>query len=392
MTDNLWEILNDQDECQKVANTAENDWLDCLDPLSWKCFKEACVIARVSAWNTVLITGANGTGKSGYAKLIWNENVCESAPPKREILEVNCAAFSDNLIASELFGHVKGSFTGAIKDSSGKIRTAFKERKCLFLDEIGDLPLSAQASLLRFFQNGEIQTVGSPKPEKLTKKLLGYNVDDEQKEKDDKDIELKVVCATNKDLEEEVRKGNFREDLYNRINKFRVVVPSLKDRPEDCEQNYVNFFEKFKRKNKGAPWLGKLDIDRQKFGKENKKHKYQWPGNFRELQNRLQQAIVQKLLNGGGVIDYKDLFPEGIETAKSNAAGQTQNAVLENVGFPALSDKCDLQPFDLEEKLSELANAYIDRALDQTKTKQEAAKLLGYSSYQKMDRRKSRQI
>ena len=383
-------ILEDQNACQTLAQ--KNDRLDCLDDCSWKCFKEAYVIAKVSAWDPVLITGPNGTGKTGYAKLIWSENECSDTPKEeRDTLSVNCAAFSENLIASELFGHEAGSFTGAKGKYIGKIRTAYLNKQCLFLDEVGDLPMSAQTMLLRFFDSGEVQPVGRATSIKL------------KDVKNDKGCgngngKLKVVCATNKNLEEEVKKGNFREDLFNRINKYRVTVPPLKERPNDCLRNFHNFFEIFKEKQISSqkrfgtqnqpPWLESLKIDEQGFDKKNRKYQYSWPGNFRELQNRLQQAIVQNLLKRKAIIEFEDLFPENIENAKSVAANRGSNFTLTSFDFPDITDDKELKPFDLEQELSKLANAYIQKAVSQTKTKQEAAVLLGYSSYQKMDRRK----
>lgn len=391
MSSSVFKILNSRPECQKLAQ--KNNRLDCLDDCSWECFKEAYVIAKISAWNPVLITGPNGTGKTGYAKLIWSENESSTIDRKdRETLSVNCAAFSENLIASELFGHVKGAFTDAKKNYDGKIRTAYKEGKCLFLDEIGDLPMTAQTMLLRFFEMGEIQPVGSAHPIKLVETCEGReNANVSEKGKDEK-LKMKVVCATNKNLEEEIRKGNFREDLYNRIRKYCVTIPPLKERFKDCERNYVNYYLRFARENKVSEkkdplWRLKVKIDRRKFGEENEKYKYQWPGNFRELQNRLHQAIVQKLINGGGVIEFEDLFPEGIEVAKAKAATEETGtgSVLSNFGFP---DPDGVLPqFDLPQKLSELENAYIRKALAQVKTRADAAKLLGYKSYQTMDRR-----
>ena len=395
MSSNEWIDLHDQKACQDLANTKKNDFLDCLDEASFQCFREAYVIAKVSAWDPVLIMGPNGTGKTGYAKLIWNENECTDVPEeKRETLTLNCAAFPENLIETELFGHDKGAFTDAKSESLGKIRTAYLNKQCLFLDEVGDLPLSAQAMLLRFFDNGEVQPVGAPEPIRLKDFKASDIKDKKLKEKytgtgaGNGNGKLKVVCATNKNLKEEIRKGNFREDLFNRMNKYCVEVPPLCIRPRDCEQNFDNFFNiRFKEKNKGALWLDRLKIDREGFGEANEKSGYQWPGNFRELQNRLQQAIVRKLLNGGGTIGFDDLFPEGIAEAKARATNGEMgaNTVLSDFGFPDPDGA--LPQFDLPQKLSELENAYIRKALAQVKTQADAAKLLGYKSYQTMGRR-----
>src|SRR5574344_2000886 len=154
------ERVRDSKECQEIAHTKAYDMLDCLDAPSLDCFRRAFVIAKTSGWETVLITGPNGVGKTGYAKLIWGENPAFKKKNAKS-LNVNCAAFPGNLIESELFGYARGAFTGADKNGhSGKIKTAAEKHGCIFLDEIGDLPLAAQAALLRFFQDREIQVVG----------------------------------------------------------------------------------------------------------------------------------------------------------------------------------------------------------------------------------------
>ena len=154
----------------------------------------------------VLITGSNGTGKEVVAHLIYENSQRAKGP----MVEVNCAAIPSELIESELFGHMKGSFTGAVKDRAGKFEQA--DGGTLFLDEIGDMSLSAQTKVLRALQENEITRVGSDKTIK---------------------VNVRVIAATNKDLKKEIEKGNFREDLYHRLNVIPIHVPDLKDRKED---------------------------------------------------------------------------------------------------------------------------------------------------------------
>jgi transcriptional regulator with PAS, ATPase and Fis domain len=358
------ERIQDSRDCQAIANTKEHDMLDCLDAPSLACFRCAFVIAKTSGWETVLITGPNGVGKTGYAKLIWNENPAfkkKNAKP----LNVNCAAFPGNLIESELFGYVNGAFTGASKNGHlGKIKTAAEKNGCIFLDEVGDLPLVAQASLLRFFQDHEIQVVGAAEPEEIKE-------------------DLKVICATNKNLEEEIRKGNFREDLYNRINKYKVEVPPLYLRPNDFAINAQHFLDKFisrqAEQDGRENWAKMLKLD-SSFDTDNRKSGYRWPGNFRELDNRLNQALIRVIVEEKNVIKFADLFAEDDAPAEPAAL-----LSLEKFGFPT---GAPLRKFDLEKQIGRLEEEYIAMAMKQCScNKTNAAQLLGFSSFQKMDRR-----
>lgn len=345
-------------KCQNIAQ--KNNALDCLDEVSLKCFREAYIIAKVSGDTPVLITGENGCGKTGYAQLMCSQGRFSGTSGKKSMLNVNCAAFSENLIASELFGHKKGAYTGAEKNRDGKIKEAEKIGY-LFLDEVGDLPLQAQAMLLRFFQDKEIQPLGSDTVYKI-------------------ENPLKVICATNKNLREEIKAGRFREDLFNRINKFHVHVPPLRERPKDCARNAENYRERFIKLQNGASWVKELRID-ECFYDDNRRSKYPWPGNFRELENRLYNAFVKKIMAGNNVVSFKDLFVDD-EYIESVGASETS---FEGFGFPT---SAVLPKFDLEAKLHKIEREFIQKAIKQCNgNKSEAAKLLGYSNYQKMDRK-----
>lgn len=206
----------------------------------------------------VLITGSNGTGKEVVAHLIYENSQRAKGP----MVEVNCAAIPSELIESELFGHIKGSFTGAVKDRAGKFEQA--DGGTLFLDEIGDMSLSAQTKVLRALQENEITRVGSDKTIK---------------------VNIRVIAATNKDLKAEIEKGNFREDLYHRLNVIPIHVPDLKDRKEDIPL-LVNHFVQQICAEQGWKVKSINDEAIQALQQHN------WPGNIRELRNVIERLII----------------------------------------------------------------------------------------------------
>ncbi len=217
------------------------------------------IIEKVAATDArVLITGPNGTGKELVAH--WLHEKSERV--KASMIEVNCAAIPSELIESELFGHVKGSFTGANKDRAGKFEAA--NGGTIFLDEIGDMSLSAQAKVLRALQENRIQRVGSDKDIK---------------------VNVRVVAATNKDLKKEIAEGRFREDLYHRLAVILIKVPALNDRREDIPL-LINFFAEKISKEQGMP--------KKEFSSNAIKllQEYDWTGNIRELRNVVERLII----------------------------------------------------------------------------------------------------
>ena len=206
----------------------------------------------------VMITGENGTGKEVVARLLHEKSTRANGP----MVEVNCAAIPSELIESELFGHMKGSFTGAVKDRAGKFEQA--DGGTLFLDEIGDLSLAAQAKVLRALQENEITRVGSDKTTK---------------------VNVRVLAATNKDLPAEIEKGNFREDLFHRLNVIPVHVPALHERLEDIPLLVEYFTEQI---------CGEQGIKSKTFSPEAIKElqKREWRGNIRELRNVVERLII----------------------------------------------------------------------------------------------------
>ena len=217
------------------------------------------IIEKVAATDArVLITGPNGTGKELVAH--WLHEKSERA--KAQMIEVNCAAIPSELIESELFGHVKGSFTGANKDRAGKFEAA--NGGTIFLDEIGDMSLSAQAKVLRALQENKISRVGSDKDIK---------------------VNVRVVAATNKDLNKEIEEGRFREDLYHRLAVILIKVPALNDRREDI-QLLIDFFSKKISEEQGNP--------KKTFSEEAVQllQKYDCTGNIIELRNVVERLII----------------------------------------------------------------------------------------------------
>ncbi len=217
------------------------------------------MIEKVAATDArVLITGPNGTGKELVAHHIHEKSDRNKMP----LIEVNCAAIPSELIESELFGHVKGSFTGAHKDKAGKFELANKGT--LFLDEIGDMSLSAQAKVLRALQEGKITRVGGDKEIK---------------------VDVRVLAATNKNLKKEIEQGKFREDLYHRLAVILIQVPGLNDRREDIP-DLINFFTEKIAKDQGkSPKT--FDENAIKALQE-----LDWTGNIRELRNIIERLII----------------------------------------------------------------------------------------------------
>ena len=217
------------------------------------------IIEKVAATDArVLITGPNGTGKELVAHWLHEKSDRVKAP----MIEVNCAAIPSELIESELFGHVKGSFTGANKDRAGKFEAA--NGGTIFLDEIGDMSLSAQAKVLRALQESKISRVGSDKDIK---------------------VNVRIVAATNKNLKEEIAEGRFREDLYHRLAVILIKVPALNDRREDIPL-LISFFAHKIAKEQGMP--------EKSFSSAAIKmlQEYDWTGNIRELRNVVERLII----------------------------------------------------------------------------------------------------
>jgi PAS domain S-box-containing protein len=242
---------------------------------------------------TVLITGESGTGKELLARAIHNI----SNRNKRPLIKINCANLPANLIESELFGHERGAFTGAMDRKIGRFELA--DNGTVFLDEIGELPVELQAKLLRVLQEGEFERLGNPKTMK---------------------VNVRVIAATNRNLEEAIAKKEFREDLFYRLNVFPVISPPLRDRKEDISLLVKHFVKKYEGKmGKEISNIPAKVIDALML--------YDWPGNIRELENLIERALI---LSRGNTLEYGDWIPS-LKMTVTNGNGKTSSPKLDEV-------------------------------------------------------------
>ncbi|WP_312389973.1 sigma-54 dependent transcriptional regulator [Chryseobacterium sp.] len=250
-------------------------------PLILQAQKLAEKVALTDA--TVLLTGETGTGKEVFANAIHEG----SERKKNNFVAINCSAFSKEILESELFGHKAGAFTGAIKDKKGLIEEA--NGGTLFLDEIGEMPIELQAKLLRVLETKEFIKIGETKVSKS---------------------DFRLIAATNRDLEEEIKQGHFREDLYFRLNIFEIRLPALRERKEDLKALAKNFVDVFSQK---------LHISNVQVTPEYYKtlEKNDWKGNIRELRNTVERSLI---LMNDNVLDIESLphYSEKISTEKDS--------------------------------------------------------------------------
>ncbi len=292
--------------------------LTTVEPAMKKVFE----VALKAAWTpaTIMLTGESGTGKTVLARAIH-----ENSPQREEaFVTVSCPSLSRDLLESELFGHVKGAFSGAVAETWGKISLA--DGGTMFLDEIGDLPLEIQPRLLRLLQEKEYERVGEAKTRKA---------------------DVRVIAATNRNLDQAVAEGRFREELYYRLNVISIRVPPLRERPADVSRiakGYLRFF---------ARQCGKK-IEGFSVGSEQAILSYGWPGNLRELRNVVERAVILASTNRIEPSDLPDNlnpFPEP-NGAKTPGAGARIT-------------------------LEELENEHLRRVLAGTASLEEAAQILG---------------
>jgi DNA-binding NtrC family response regulator len=278
-------------------------------------------VARSRA--TVLVTGESGTGQELFARLIHKESPRRAKP----FVRVNCAALAETLLESELFGHERGAFTGAIARREGRFELA--DGGTLFLDEIGETSPALQAKLLRVLEEREFERVGGTKTQTT---------------------DVRVIAATNRDLESEIAAGRFREDLYYRLKVVQISVPPLRERREDIDALAIHFVEKYGRENGGRVKRVADDALRAL-------RAMNWPGNVRELENAIERAIV---LDPGETLEARHLFVDGADHPSASGPGTPD--VSAHVG-------CTLENVE---------RALILRTLESTgNRRKEAARILG---------------
>jgi chemotaxis protein methyltransferase CheR len=251
--------------------------------------------------STVLVLGETGTGKELIARAVHNISLRRKQP----LVKVNCAALPANLIESELFGHEKGAFTGAISKKIGRFELA--NNGTIFLDEIGDLPLELQSKLLRVLQEGEFERLGSSQTIK---------------------VDVRIIAATNRKLEEEVKKGDFREDLYYRLNVFPLNLPPLRERDSDIPLLVNHFISKYSKK------IGR-EILKVPIQIMDALKRYTWPGNVRELENVIERAVI---LSENGILNVDDRFINTDFNTEDDENSQTMQEIEKAHIIKALDD------------------------------------------------------
>ncbi len=308
-------------------------------PAMKKLREEVAQVALSSA--TVLILGESGTGK----ELVANSIHQQSSRASKKLIKLNCAAVPEQLIESELFGHVKGAFTGAHIEKEGLFEAA--DGGTLFLDEIGDMPLSLQGKLLRALQDGEIRPVGAVQSKKT---------------------DVRVIAATNRNLKDDVKAGRFRQDLLFRLEVIEIFTPSLRDRKEDVASLAQYFLKKFSQQHA-------KEVYRFSDSCLDCLMAYSWPGNVRELSNVVERSLV---FAQGDVIEMRDLPSHLVELARSAQPQQKSYSIELPVGI----------------SLKEAEEILIRKTLEATSgDKNVTASLLGINSrtiYRKLDKKSER--
>jgi NtrC-family two-component system response regulator AlgB len=307
--------LLDRIETLEREPPAALDQLDSANPRMQDVLRLAAQVARTDA--NVLLLGESGTGKGVLAAAIHQSSARGAAP----LATIHCPSLSAELLESELFGHVKGAFTGATQNTVGRVSHA--DGGSLFLDEVGDFPLSLQPKLLRFIQDKQYERIGDP----VTRRA-----------------DVRIIAATNRDLQAMVRDGAFRLDLFYRLNVIALTLPSLRERPEDIEALAQRFLRQYATRYR-RPATGFSDEARDAI------RAYPWPGNIRELQNVIERAVI--LCNGA---DIEVSCLAIVAAGEPPAAGPRPGSAV---------------------SLAELERLHIQRVLETAPTLEAAARILG---------------
>ena len=272
-----YQLYDLEQENRRLAERAENvalNGLICADP---EMLKICRLVEKVAPTNvTAMLLGESGTGKEVFAQAIHDLSPRGDKP----FVAINCAAIPENLLESELFGHEKGSFTGAIRQQKGKVEVA--DTGTIFLDEVGDMPPAIQAKLLRFLQERTFERIGG---------------------RQSIPVDVRVICATNQNLEEMIAAGTFREDLYYRLSEMVINIPPLRDRSGDAELLAQAFLQRFAA-DQGKSIRGFSREALAAIGS------YSWPGNVRELENRVKRALI---MAEGNRVTPEDLDLQAVE-------------------------------------------------------------------------------
>jgi DNA-binding NtrC family response regulator len=293
-----------------------------------KSFNQSIELLRKAATTqvTVMLTGETGVGKERFARTLHGMSLRADKP----FIAVNCAALPNELIESELFGAEKGAYTGAGTARQGRFERA--DGGTLFLDELGDLPMAAQAKLLRVLQNGEVERLGSTQVRK---------------------VDVRVVAATNVDLEAAVAAGRFRRDLMYRLNVYPIAIPPLRERVEDIEPLAHHLLTQFMAQhNKRVAGLTDRALDAMRH--------YPWPGNVRELENLIERGLI--IAAAGQMVDVEDLFaiPPTYQSVTVNESGQLQKNI--SADFNSLYEDLQKKGLSLEELEDGLLQEAVSRS------------------------------